>query len=228
MSEIQYQRKIRSYVLRHGRLTKGQQQALDNYWQDYGIDFEENEINPDEIYQRRAPLILDIGIGMGDSCISLARSNPDNNYLGIDVHPPGIGSALRQIHAHKLSNVRLICHDVIDVLEKQLLKESVDSVYIFFPDPWPKKRHHKRRLINKDFLDLLIPKLYRHARIFIATDWEDLAEHVITVCDSHPDLINLAGKGNSAPRPVWRPLTKFEQRGKNLGHGVWDFIYARN
>jgi len=220
------QRRVRSYVLRQGRLTSGQAHALDNYWEKYGIDFSRAKLDLDACFGRCAPKILDVGVGMGDTSIALALAHPENDYLAVEVHQPGVGSLIRMAQAENINNLRVIYHDVIETLTYQLPDACLDQVYIFFPDPWPKKRHHKRRLISQDFLSMLIPKLKSHGRIFIATDWQDLAEHVLNVCDNHPTLINLAGNGKSSPRPNWRPLTKFEQRGKRLQHGVWDFIYA--
>jgi len=226
VDEDKPQRRIRSYVLRQGRLTTGQAHALEYYWPFYGIDFSRARLDLDQVFDRPAPRILDIGFGMGDTSIALARARPENDYLAVEVHRPGIGSLLRQARAANINNIRVICADVIEVLTHQIPDQSLDHVYILFPDPWPKKRHHKRRLINPDFLSRLLPKLHRHGRIFIATDWQDLAEHVMTVVGDHKGFINLAGEGNTAPRPRWRPITKFERRGKNLRHPVWDFIYG--
>ena len=226
MDKEKARRPVRSYVLRQGRLTSGQAYALDNYWERYGIEFSKSKLDLDRVYARTAPKILDIGVGMGNTSIALALAHPENDYLAVEVHQPGVGSLLRLAQENNINNLRIICHDVVEVLSHQLPEHIIDHVYIFFPDPWPKKRHHKRRLISSEFLSLLIPKLTSHARIFIATDWQDLAEYIIKVCDNHPGIINLAGKGNAAPRPAWRPLTKFEQRGKELQHPVLDFIYA--
>ncbi len=219
-------RRIRSYVLRQGRLSAGQVRALEHYWQKYGIDYSPATLDLDQVFGRQAPRMLDIGVGMGDTSIALARAHPENDYLAVEVHKPGVGRLLRLAQAENINNLRVICHDVIDVLSHQIPNNCIDLVYIFFPDPWPKKRHHKRRLISAEFLSLLLPKLTAHARIFIATDWKDFADHVIAICDNHDGLINLAGRGNSAPRPTWRPITKFEQRGMKLQHAVWDFVYG--
>ncbi len=226
MDQNKTQRPIRSFVLRQGRLTSGQALALKNHWHRYGIDFSKTELDLDQEFERRAPKVLDIGVGMGHTSISLALAQNEKDYLAVEVHQPGVGSLIRLAEAAKLDNLRVIQHDVVEVLKYQIPRRSIERVYIFFPDPWPKKRHHKRRLISAEFLSLLLPKLTSHGRIFIATDWEGLAEHIVEVCDNHIDLINLAGKGNAAPRPVWRPLTKFEKRGMKLEHSVWDFVYG--
>jgi len=163
---------------------------------------------------------------MGDTTTSMAFANPENDYLAIEVHRPGIGSLLRQIEINNLSNIRIIAHDVVDVLQFQLPANCLDIVYIFFPDPWPKKRHHKRRLINHNFLESLKIKLKSNARLFLATDWQDYAEHILKTFETSPGFINLAGKYNFAPRPIWRPITRFEKKGYRLDHGVWDFVFS--
>ena len=221
-----YLRGIKSYVLRQGRLTDAQAHALEHYWSHYGIDYRAETINLDAVFGRRAPRILDIGSGMGETLIELARRHPENDYIAVEVHRPGVGSLIKSAASLGLTNVRVINHDVIDVLTHQLPDACLDETYIFFADPWPKKRHHKRRLVNENFLSLLKPKLKPHARLFLATDWADLAEHLLSVCDQDGDLNNIAGRGNFTPRPVWRPLTKFEKRGLKLEHGVWDLCYC--
>ena len=207
-------------------MTSGQASALKDYWADYGIDFKKETLDLELEFKRQRPLALDIGVGSGDTTLHLAEVHPENNYLAIEVHQPGVGSLIRQAQEANLDNIRVICHDVIEVLEHQLKENSLDQVFIFFPDPWPKKRHHKRRLVNAEFLDLLIPKLRANARLHFASDWLDLAEHMLSVCDQHPGLTNLAGKGCYSPRPHWRPLTRFERRGENLNHQVYDLCYS--
>ncbi len=218
-------RGIRSYVLRQGRLTDAQARALENFWPDYGIDYSADTVNLDAIFHRTAPRILDIGSGMGETLIKLAQTHPENDYLAVEVHRPGVGSLIKVAATLGLDNVRVICHDVIEVLQYQLPDRCLDQVYIFFSDPWPKKRHHKRRLVNTAFLHLLKRKLKMNARIFLATDWSDLAAHMLTVCDQDPELLNIAGAGRFTPRPLWRPVTKFEDRGIKLDHAVWDLCY---
>ena len=219
-------RPIRSYVLRQSRLTKGQSQAIKLHWSKYGIDFTPTPLELDTIFDRSSPKILDIGSGMGETTAHLAKTHADNDYLAVEVHRPGVGSLIKQAQSEQLSNIRIICHDVIEVLKRQIPNNSVDETYIFFPDPWHKKRHHKRRLVSADFLSLLSTKLKRNARLFIATDWQELAEYMLTTCDTHPDFINLAGEGRYAPSPEWRPTTKFEQRGKRLNHSNWELVYT--
>ena len=219
-------RKVRSYVLREGRLTKGQARALQDHWRDYGIDFSDSLLDLDACFGRTAPKILDIGCGMGETTLALAQRHPDNDYLAVEVHRPGVGGLIRRAAEEDIRNIRIICHDVMEVLRCQVPARSLDEVYIFFPDPWPKKKHHKRRLVSARFLELLLPKLKSHGRLYLATDWEDMAAHLLHTCDSFPGLINLAGTGHYAPRPVWRPQTKFESRGRQLRHAVHDLAYC--
>ncbi len=221
-----HERGIRSFVLRQGRLTTGQTRALSQHWEKYGIDYTPEFLNLTKLYRRKSPKILDIGSGMGETLVRLAELNPDNDYLAIEVHRPGVGSLIRQAAEKKLTNIRVINHDVVEVLEFQISDNCLDQVYLFFPDPWPKKKHHKRRLVNPGFLKSLVSKLKSNARLFVSTDWEDLAEHMLYVCDSYPSLVNLAGNGNFSPRPSWRPVTKFEHRGKSLEHKIWDLCYC--
>ncbi len=226
MGELLSRRPIRSFVLRQGRLTTGQSQALEKHWPLYGIEYSPNTLDLDQIFGRHAPKILEIGSGMGDVTLSLAKQHPENDYLAVEVYKPGIGGLIRQADSANINNIRIICHDIVEVIEYQIENRCLDEVYIFFPDPWPKKRHHKRRLVNPGFMSLLTTKLKTHARLFIATDWRDLAEQILAVCDSTSNLVNLAGPGNYALRPYWRPLTKFEQRDRNLSHEYWDFAYS--
>jgi len=219
-------RRIKSYVLRQGRMTDAQAMALEKYWPIYGIDCNNRLLDLEQIYSRRAPKILDIGSGMGDSIIELASKHIANDYLAIEVHRPGVGNLIKMAVNQNTNNIRAICHDAVEVLQHQLPQKCLDEVYIFFPDPWPKKRHHKRRLVSPEFMGLLLPKLKLNARLFLATDWQELAEHMLSVCDDHPGLANLAGQGNYSPRPAWRPLTKYEKRGIRLEHPVWDLCYS--
>ena len=214
---------IRSFVLRGGRMTAAQKETLNASWPEYGIDYNAVPLDLNKIFNRHASRILDIGTGMGDATAKMATNYRENDYLAIEVHQPGIASLIRQIEYNQLSNIRLIAHDVIDILKYQLPENSIDCVYIFFPDPWPKKKHHKRRLINSSFLTLLKPVLKNHGRLYIATDWKDYAEQILELIEHTADLKNLAGENKYSTRPRWRPMTKFENLGLNKGHKVYDF-----
>ncbi len=218
---------IKSYVLRQGRLTKAQAAAIDRHWDEFGIDYREETLDLDEVFGRVAPRVLDIGTGMGETTLRLAQQHPDNDYLAVEVHRPGIGRLLYGIAEHGLSNIRIINHDIIDVVNRQLPEESLTSIYIHFPDPWPKKRHHKRRLVQPGFINRLSALMRTEGQLYLATDSEDLAEFMLAVCDAEPELVNQAGHGNFAPRPLWRPLTKFEQRALDLNNRIWELIYCR-
>ena len=226
MKEKTVHRSVRSYVLRQGRITPAQERAIEQHWQTYGIDYRPEPLDLNQTFGRTAPKILEIGVGTGETTIALAGSRRENDYLALEVHRPGIGRLIMELAAQQLTNVRVICHDAVEVLNRQIPDNSLEQILIFFPDPWPKKRHHKRRLIQPAFVTLLSRKLQEHGRILLATDWQDLAEHMLHTCDASTDLINLAGRGRFAPRPKWRPLTKFEQRGRRLQHAVWDLIYC--
>ena len=217
---------IKSYVKRERRLTKSQLYGLDNYWIKYGIEYSPKKINFEEIFESYRPLILDIGFGSGESTINHAISHPENNYLAVEVHRPGIGRLLNKIEENTLTNIKIIKHDVIDILKEQIPDCSLTQIFIFFPDPWPKKRHHKRRLINKELIKLIKKKLVLHGRLHIATDWENYANYIMEIGNADSELINLAGHNNYSPRPEWRTETRFEHRGKKLEHNVWDLCYG--
>ena len=223
-----HNRTIRSYVLRQGRLTSGQARAIELYWHRFGIGYTREPVDLDAIFGRTNPKILEIGSGMGEVTVALAEKHPENDYLAVEVHRPGVGSLIRLAASANLENIRVIQHDAAQILRYQIQNNSLDEVYCFFPDPWPKKRHHKRRLINPDFLALLLTRLKLHGRIIVLTDLEDMAEHMLTVCDSNEGLVNLAGCGHYAPRPGWLPVTKFENRGRKLGHRIWTLAYGVN
>ena len=223
-----HHRNIHSFVLREGRLTSAQARALELHWHYYGVDFSRAPVVLEHVFGRRAPKVLEIGSGMGEAVVALAEKHPENDYLAIEVHRPGVGSLIRQAVRSRLTNIRVMRHDVVDVLEHQLQEQCLDEVYSFFPDPWPKKRHHKRRLINPDFISLLVSRMKSHGRLFMVTDFEDLARHMLNACDAGAGLYNLAGKGRFAPRPHWLPVTKFEARGNRLGHGIWSLAYGKD
>ncbi len=220
-------RSVKSYVLRQGRLTKAQANAIDRHWTEFGVEYRDEPLDLDALFKRYAPRVLDIGSGMGEAILNLARENPEIDYLAVEVHRPGIGRLLYGIVEYGLGNIRVINHDAVDVVNRQLPEESMTSIYIHFPDPWPKKRHHKRRLVQPDFINKLVTRMNTGGQLYLATDAPDLAESMLGVCDAEPGLINLAGSGNYSPRPLWRPLTKFEQRGLDLDNRVWELIYCR-
>lgn len=218
-------RPIRSFVLRQGRVSNAQRRAHEALMPKYGIPFAENLLDLEAIFGRSAPKILEIGFGMGETTAAIARNHPQYDYLAIDVHTPGIGSLLKQIDEFGLMNVRIIQHDAVEVLQQMLPSDCLDGVHIFFPDPWPKARHHKRRLIQPGFIALLCLHLKRGGYIHAATDWEDYAREILKVLGNERQLANTAT--DYALRPEYRPLTKFEQRGLRLGHGVWDVVFQK-
>ena len=216
---------IRSFVLRQGRISNAQRRACEALLPKYGIPFKPGLIDLDYIFDRSSPKILEIGFGMGESTAAIAQSHPDNDYLAIEVHTPGVGSLLHQIETLELTNLRIIQHDAIEVLQHMLDSGCLDSVHIFFPDPWPKAKHHKRRLIQPAFVANLCKHLKQEGTLHAATDWEDYAEQMLQVMRNEQQLANTAT--DYSPRPDYRPLTKFEQRGLRLGHGVWDLIFRK-
>ncbi len=222
-------RGIRSFVVRAGRLTAAQQRALTELWPTYGLAWPPPEvpIQSSLIFNRVAPLTVEIGFGNGATLAALATANPGRDYLGIEVHQPGIGHLLLAAEASDLKNLRIIAHDAVEVLAQAIAPCSVDEILVQFPDPWPKKRHHKRRLIQAEFATLAASRLRTGGMLRLATDWEAYALHMQDVLNACPLLRNLAADGGPVPRPTWRQLTKFEQRGQRLGHGVWDFEFSR-
>ncbi len=218
-------RHIRSYVLRQGRVSTAQQRAIDTLLPRFGIPYSAEPLNLVRTFGRTAPVILEIGFGMGDSTATIAQSHPENDYLALEVHTPGVGNLLKLIEAQQLPNIRIMQHDAVEVLRDMIGDGTLDGVHIFFPDPWHKARHNKRRLIQSPFIAQLVKKLKPGGYIHVATDWQDYAEQVLAVLSAEPLLENTAA--NYAPRPDYRPLTKFEQRGILLGHGVWDLIFVR-
>jgi tRNA (guanine-N7-)-methyltransferase len=223
MSEAR--RPIRSYVLRQGRVSNAQQRAYDTLLPRFGIPFSHEVIDLDRAFGRDAPRILEIGFGMGETTAQIAALNPGNDYLGIEVHTPGVGGLLKLIAERALGNVRMIQHDAVDVLTHMIAPASFDAVHIYFPDPWPKKRHHKRRLIQPAFVTLLAQRMKPGAYVHVATDWENYAEQILAVLSAEALLVNTAPAYTE--RPGHRPLTKFETRGLKLGHRVWDIVFRR-
>lgn len=218
-------RSIRSYVLRQGRVSNAQRRAHDTLLPRYGIPYRDATLDLDAAFGRSAPHILEIGCGMGETTVAIAAARPAIDYLGIEVHTPGVGSLLKQIDEAKLSNVRVIQHDAVAVLQQMIAPSSLDGIHIFFPDPWPKKRHHKRRLIQPPFVALAASRLKPGGYLHAATDWHEYAEQMLAVLGAEPLLANSAE--TYAARPDYRPQTKFETRGLRLGHGVWDLVFHR-
>lgn len=221
-------REIKSFVLRQGKITKGQQNALEQYLDDYAITFNKDEqLNFTSLFNRNAPNIIEIGFGMGNATWQIAKNNPQNNYLGIEVHLPGVGSLLNYIAENDVNNLKIIRHDAVEVLKYSVADNSIDGFHIYFPDPWPKKRHHKRRIIQADFIKLLAQKLKPNGYIHLATDWEEYATWMLEILNQEPSIKNASNDNTFIPRPEFRPLTKFENRGINLGHGVWDLMFTK-
>lgn len=216
---------IRSFVLRQGRVSNAQRRAHHHLLPVYGVPFSPQPLDLERLFGRAAPKILEIGFGMGETTAAIAQAHPQNDYLGIEVHTPGVGSLLKRIGELGLANLRIIQHDAVEVLRAMIAPDTLSGVHIFFPDPWPKKRHHKRRLIQPGLVALLAARMKAGAHLHVATDWEDYAEQILAVLAAEPALENTAA--GYAGRPDTRPLTKFEQRGLKLGHRVWDLIFSK-
>jgi tRNA (guanine-N7-)-methyltransferase len=220
-------RRIRSFVRRQGRLTKGQQHALDNYWPVMGVEYQPEPVDLVGLFGRESPVVLEIGFGMGASLVTMAQNNPAQDFLGIEVHSPGVGACLSSAQETGVENLRVMCHDAVDVLEKMIPDNSLRMVQLFFPDPWHKARHNKRRIVQAPFAELVMRKLKLGGVFHMATDWEAYAEHMLEVMNSIAGYKNQSETQDYVPRPESRPLTKFEQRGQRLGHGVWDLMFER-
>ncbi len=223
----QFTQRIKSFVLRQGRLSAAQQKAIDNNWPKYGLEVSDELLDFNKLFGRKAPTIVEIGFGMGKSLAEMAEANPQQNYIGIEVHRPGVGALLKLVEEKGLTNIRVFNHDAIEVLEKCIPENSLAGVYLFFPDPWHKKRHHKRRIVQPEFAQKIAKHLKIGGQFHMATDWENYAEHMMEVMSASPNYQNFSGAGNYTPRPEYRPLTKFEARGHRLGHGVWDLIFEK-
>jgi tRNA (guanine-N7-)-methyltransferase len=220
-------RAIRSFVMRGGRATAAQQRALCELWPAYGLDYSATRVDLDALYGRHAPRTVEIGFGNGDYLATQAELQPGRDYLGIEVHPPGVGQLLQRVAAAELTNLRISRHDAIEVLTEQIAPLALDEIVVLFPDPWHKKRHNKRRLVNPTFAKLAASRLVAGGRLRLATDWEPYALQMLEVLDAEPVLENLAGSGKFMGRDPERGPTRFERRGERLGHGVWDLSYAR-
>jgi tRNA (guanine-N7-)-methyltransferase len=224
---MQTPRRIRSFVLRAGRTTPAQERALAELWPAYGIDLTAAPLDLAALFGRSAPRCLEIGFGAGEVIGALAQTNPGIDYLGIEVHRSGVGRLLLHAEQCALKNLRVICSDAVDVLREQVADGSFDEILVFFPDPWHKKRHHKRRLIEATFVALAAAKLRHGGILRLATDWQAYAEQMLAVCNADAELESLSADGTYVPRPEFRPPTRFERRGERLGHGVWDLAYKR-
>ena len=224
-AEGEHKRSIRSFVLRQGHMTAAQQRAIDSLWPQFGADYQAEAADLNALFGREAPKVLEIGFGMGTATTEIAKRLPEKDFLAIDVHGPGVGNLLKLVEEMQLTNIRVMRHDAVEVVENMLADESLDGIHIFFPDPWHKKRHHKRRLIQPPFVAKLLPKLKIGGYIHLATDWEEYAVQMLEVLNGFEQLKNTAA--DYAPTPDYRPETKFEARGKRLGHGVWDLVFTR-
>jgi tRNA (guanine-N7-)-methyltransferase len=220
--------RIKSFVQRIGRMTDAQRAALDNFWDKYCLDHEQ-VCDFAVVFDRQAPVIVEIGFGNGESLAQTAANNPDKDYIGIEVHKPGVGNLLAQLERQGITNVRVFYHDAIEVLEKCIPEHSLAGVHLFFPDPWHKRKHHKRRIVRPSFVKLIAQKLQAGAYFHAATDWQHYAVHMLKILTAAESFKNqsVAEQNGYCPRPDYRPLTKFEQRGLRLGHGVWDLLFTR-
>ena len=220
-------RRVRSFVLRQGRTTPAQEQAFERHWQRYGLDYTGRPLDFDIAFARHAPLVLEIGFGNGEQLLHAARHEAQNNLVGIEVHRPGVGRLMNALAADDLEHVRIYRHDAVEVLEYEVLPARLDEVRIYFPDPWPKKRHHKRRLIQPAFVELIASRVRAGGLLHLATDWAEYAEQMLDVVGACAHWRNLATSGPWSARPHWRIETHFERRGLRLGHGVFDLLFTR-
>jgi len=220
-------RRIRSFVRREGRLTRGQQRGLEKLWPEYGIEHDIGLLDLDAIFGRSAPRVLEIGFGNGASLADMAQQHPELDFLGIEVHRPGVGNLLQVIERDELTNIRVMQEDAVEILKNQIPFASLDKVQLFFPDPWHKKKHHKRRIVQADFVAMLKDRLKPKGIFHMATDWQHYAEHMLEVMNAAEGFNNLSETGDYVSRPDSRPLTKFEQRGHRLGHSVWDLMFEK-
>lgn len=230
---VEKPRRIRSFVRRQGRLTEGQQRALDQHWGEYGLTLDVGQLNFAELFGRDAPVILEIGFGNGKSLVAMAKSYPEKDFIGIEVHRPGVGSLINEAHLQGVKNIRVFHEDAIDVLASCIPDNSLAGFQLFFPDPWHKTRHNKRRIVKPEFINSIHAKLKVGATVHMATDWQHYAEQMLDVMNADNQFSNslseteIAKTGGYAPRPDYRPKTKFEARGERLGHGVWDLIFVK-
>jgi len=222
----QHPKTIKSFVKRAGRMTNRQQHALAELLPKYQVAFKEQQLDNEMTFANQHAVIVEIGFGMGQSLFECARDNPHQNYIGIEVHSAGVGALVADIHEAGLKNIKVINNDAVTIIKEQIMDNTIDGFQIFFPDPWHKKRHHKRRLIQVEFIQLLVNKLKPQGFLHIATDWQNYAEDILAVCNANTALANQSIDNTFVPRPETRPITKYEKRGQRLGHGVWDLFYT--
>lgn len=227
MTEDKQLRTVRSFVRREGRLTPGQQRAIDDLWPQFAIDDAKSMIDLNQLFGRDAPKVLEIGFGNGATLAQMAAEQPEHDFLGVEVHRPGVGQLLKAIEAQGLTNLRVACTDAVELLNNRIADNALARVQLYFPDPWHKKRHHKRRIIQPAFVETLAAKIEAGGHLHMATDWQHYAEQMLEDLSNSSDFINCADASGYIPRPDYRPLTKFEQRGHKLGHGVWDLLFKR-
>ncbi|BBB28170.1 tRNA (guanine-N7-)-methyltransferase [Neptunomonas japonica JAMM 1380] len=225
--EKKHMRTVRSFVKRAGRTTEGQEKALEEVWPVMGLEIKNGLVDFNEVFGREAPVVLEIGFGMGDSLLEMASCEPHKNFVGIEVHSPGVGRLLSNANEEGLTNIRVYAEDAVEVFKQCVPDNSLDTLQLFFPDPWHKKRHHKRRIVQPDFAQSIRKKLKVGGYFHMATDWENYAEHMMEVMSSAEGYKNKMGDGQYSPQPEWRPVTKFQRRGERLGHGIWDLMFEK-
>ena len=226
-TEKPYRRSVRSYVLRAGRVTEGQRRALEDLWPVYGVETGGGALDFNALFGNARPVIMEIGFGNGEATWRMARAHPEENFLGVEVHQPGVGRLLMNVKDQGLTNVRVACEDAVELLRERVPGGSLDGIRIYFPDPWPKKRHHKRRIVQPPFIALLAAKMKTGGILHLATDWAPYAEFMLEVMQGSVAFENLSATGGYCPKPEWRPPTKYEQRGERLGHEVADLVFRR-
>lgn len=219
------QKPIRSFVIRSGRMTEGQRAGYDRWWPQFGLSLKDGALDSTATFGNDNPLVVEVGFGMGDSLLAMATADPNTNFIGIEVHPPGVGRLISGAGQAGLTNLRVYMADATDVLNDCIADQSLSRFQLYFPDPWHKNKHHKRRLVQPPFVQLISQKLHTHGVIHMATDWHNYANHMLTVLQAEGSLANTVTA--FAPRPEFRPKTKFEQRGERLGHGVWDLLFRK-
>lgn len=220
-------RKVTSFIIREGRLTKGQAAAIDSHWSEVGIDYNGTALELDSLFVQPAPVVLEIGFGMGKSLVEMATNAPELNFIGIEVHKPGVGACIADAVENNLSNLKVMEDDAVEVLHHCIPDNSLHRIQLYFPDPWHKKRHHKRRIVQPEFVELVRRKLSNDGIFHMATDWEPYAQYMLEVMQSAPGYQNESDSNDFCPRPEYRPITKFEVRGEKLGHGVWDLLFRK-